>query len=407
MKDYKIFIIILLLSFIIIKNQSTDESYESENPTYNEPTDTLPIDTSDVSVNGTESDTTSSQVPDTTSSQVPDTTSFPSPDTTSFPVPPSTESPLIILLGYSGFKHLRNNGPRIVVYEFYVYFYRIRGQGTPGRILTFTINIIYYLRLLRQLQGMDADVPVNCTANDKKNNGDEDMFPFQCNFESNRTLNTVKSNDNYKFGDGNVSYIISSQANASSNFINEQTNENFPSYYTLNETTLNVSGLDFTFNGIMQIKEPKLEENDKQVLLAFDIGRGEGVLKNVSCQIVPHQIIIQENKTYRNYSLECSSDDSINAELNGVSGNINDYKVLLVLMKDEHTKLVTGANYESLYKRGSSSGLSGGAIAAIVIAFVIALIALAIIVMMCKKKVNVPAPFQESTLGINTNSISQ
>ena len=105
MKDYKIFIIILLLSFIIIKNQSTDESYESENPTYNEPTDTLPIDTSTVSVNGTESDTTSSQVPDTTS--------FPSPDTTSFPVPPSTESPLIILLGYSGFKHLGNNGKKL------------------------------------------------------------------------------------------------------------------------------------------------------------------------------------------------------------------------------------------------------------------------------------------------------
>ena len=252
---------------------------------------------------------------------------------------------------------------------------------------------------------MDADVPVNCTANDKKNNGDEDMFPFQCNFESNRTLNTVKSNDNYKFGDGNVSYIISSQANASSNFINEQTNENFPSYYTLNETTLNVSGLDFTFNGIMQIKEPKLEENDKQVLLAFDIGRGEGVLKNVSCQIVPHQIIIQENKTYRNYSLECSSDDSINAELNGVSGNINDYKVLLVLMKDEHTKLVTGANYESLYERGSSSGLSGGAIAGIVIACVVVLVGAAVAVIMLRKPSSAPIDNTTSVANLGNDNV--
>ena len=69
--------------------------------------------------------------------------------------------------------------------------------------------------------------------------------------------------------------------------------------------------------------------------------------------------------------------------------------------------LNTGINHQKLYKRGSSSGISGGAIAAIVIAFVVALIAIAIVATMCRKKSVAAAPFEESTLGINTNSISQ
>ena len=58
-----------------------------------------------------------------------------------------------------------------------------------------------------------------------------------------------------------------------------------------------------------------------------------------------------------------------------------------------------------LYNRGSSCGLSGGAIAGIVIACVIALLAVAIGAMLCRKT-NVPAPFQESILGVNTSNMA-
>ncbi len=67
--------------------------------------------------------------------------------------------------------------------------------------------------------------------------------------------------------------------------------------------------------------------------------------------------------------------------------------------------LNTDSNYIGYYNKGSSSGLSGGAIAWIVIASVIALLAFAIGVMLCRKP-KVPAPFQESTLGINISNIT-
>ena len=85
----------------------------------------------------------------------------------------------------------------------------------------------------------------------------------------------------------------------------------------------------------------------------------------------------------------------------------NGNQVMIYMADDETDWLNTGINHQSLYKRGSSSGLSGGAIAAIVISFFVALIAIAIIAMMCRKQKTVAAPFQESTLGIATNSISQ
>lgn len=372
MKSSQIFMFLLLLSFLIIKNQSTDET---DIPTEFEPSDTSPLDTSG---NGTE------PVTDT----IPDT------------VPPGTEAPLIILLGFSTFiaTTYTPKKPSYTVYTFVIYFYRMRGNGTLNTRLSFTITITYIDTFLRQLQSVDKNVPVDCVADPSKKNGDEDMLPFLCNFESNKTLNTVKSNDDYNFGNQTVTYEISSQANETSNHINLQTSTRFPSYFTLNETTFKVFGQNFSFNGFMK---KQLNNTDKVVYLAFDEGKGAGILKNVTCGIVP--------QAEKNYRLDCYSEDPIDAALEGVSGNIDDpYKVLLILMKDgQPQRIVTGANYQSLYKRDSSSGLSGGAIAAIVIAFVIALIALAIIVMMCKKTANVPAPFQESTLGINTNSINQ
>lgn len=82
------------------------------------------------------------------------------------------------------------------------------------------------------------------------------------------------------------------------------------------------------------------------------------------------------------------AEDGISAPLNGLMGIIspNGKRLLIYMGKGEDTTLNTGINHQSLYKRGNSSGgLSSGAIPAIVIACVVALIALAVIPMMCRK----------------------
>ena len=104
------------------------------------------------------------------------------------------------------------------------------------------------------------------------------------------------------------------------------------------------------------------------------------------------------------------AEESIVAPLNGVMGVISQTgKKLLIYMGDgEKNILNTGVNYQSLYKRtNSNSGLSGGAIAGIVIACVVALIALAVVAIMCRQKDDIKAPFDDSSLGIKTNSINQ
>ena len=107
------------------------------------------------------------------------------------------------------------------------------------------------------------------------------------------------------------------------------------------------------------------------------------------------------------YELACTANTNIKADLNGVSGiTSNTDEEIIIIMKPGSDTILnanSGYNYMSLYNRKSSSGLSGGAIAGIVIACIVALLAIAIGGMLCRRN-KVPAPFQESTLGINVSN---
>ena len=105
------------------------------------------------------------------------------------------------------------------------------------------------------------------------------------------------------------------------------------------------------------------------------------------------------------YELDCLAEQSIIAHLNGVNGITNSREKIIIYMNPGQDDILnTGNNYMGLYNRGSSSGLSGGAIAGIVIACIVALICITIGVMICRKP-NIPSSFQDSQLGANTNNI--
>ena len=380
MKVLELFLLLLLFSISlefknngIIRKLQTDESSDSE--IYSEESSL-----SDDYQSSDENESNNSEMDSDSKNQT-------SPVITDPVQPPNYPPPLIILTGYGLFQR------RITIVVFVVYFKRISGYNVLSRRLTFHVNIFYF-RSLRLLQ---EEVLAECT----RFTGDEDdNLQYNCTIpcDPNKNCSAVVSQNDFQFeNQTNVTHQISSFANVTSKDISKQIAP-FGNVVVLNNTFLEENGLKFTLTGNIT---DYLDSNEKEVVLSFDED-GKGNIKNVTCAIYSLRGNI--------YELDCMVEDGISATLNGVMGIIspNDKRLLIYMAEGEDTIINTGINHQSLYKRGNSSGgLSGGAIAAIVIATVVALIALAVIAMMCRKQGDVSGPFQESTLGINTNNISQ
>jgi hypothetical protein len=380
MKVLELFLLLLLFSISlefknngIIRKLQTDESSDSE--IYSEESSL-----SDDYQSSDENESNNSEIDSDSKNQT-------SPVITDPVQPPNYPPPLIILTGYGLFQR------RITIVVFVVYFKRISGYNVLSRRLTFHVNIFYF-RSLRLLQ---EEVLAECT----RFTGDEDdNLQYNCTIpcDPNKNFSAVVSQNDFQFeNQTNVTHQISSFANVTSKDISKQIAP-FGNVVVLNNTFLEENGLKFTLTGNIT---DYLDSNEKEVVLSFDED-GKGNIKNVTCAIYSLRGNI--------YELDCMVEDGISATLNGVMGIIspNDKRLLIYMAEGEDTIINTGINHQSLYKRGNSSGgLSGGAIAAIVIATVVALIALAVIAMMCRKQGDVSGPFQESTLGINTNNISQ
>lgn len=303
-------------------------------------------------------------------------------------------APYIFLVGYGLYYQWFPHPIRLVyIITFRIYFQRIRGYPILAIHITITIRI-YYFRRLRGLE--EEKVYANCT---RLSDDQDDFSQYDCEFtyNENKKINyfAVENEDTVFVNQPNITMDISSYANAT-RFNISSLKEPVPRIALLNDSRLEVNGLNFTLTG--HSNHPFIHGKD-HVLMSFDEGGGH--LKNATCKVLDLQ--------NQYFTFDCYCEDSISAPLNGAMGMVIDgeNQVMIYMAEDEPDWLNTGINHQSLYKRGSSSGLSGGAIAAIVISFVVALIAIVIIAMMCRRKKNDAAPFQESTLGIVTNSISQ
>ena len=262
--------------------------------------------------------------------------------------------------------------------------------------LTFTLQISYFLRI-RILD--EENTTANCT---RITENTDDFAQYKCEAlideKKAYKIASIASLNDFQFaGQKNVEWQISSLANVTSKNLTFQTAE-IKRIAILYITSLEVNGQNFTFTGYSN--HPFIEDKDK-VLMSFD--EGEGHLKNVTCKIL---LLDQETLKFK---FDCYSEYSINAPLNGAMGILLDdgRQVMLYMAENQPEMLNIGINYQSLYKRRKSNGLSGGAIVVIVISLVVILISIAVIVMMLRKKSAHTAPFEESALGFNMKSISQ
>ena len=273
----------------------------------------------------------------------------------------------------------------------------IYGRRIPPYYIYFTVKVTY-----RRLRGLQEDIEEKEEqANGIRITFDEDPdIKYNCTMNVDQNAEIVKAtldpSSIQSDDDSYTQFIISSLVNKT---INEdgiqKATEDILSQkiYFLNNTVLEENGLKFKLTG-----EATKFPDEKEITLFFD-EKGNGEIKNATCNAAHQESNI--------YVLDCLALTNINAHINGINGKTsNDQEQVIVYMKPESDQILnTGSNYMGLYNRGSSSGLSGGAIAGIVIACVAALLAIAIGAMLCRKT-NVPAPFQESTLGVNTSNIT-
>lgn len=309
---------------------------------------------------------------------------------------PTVDKSLLVLIAIGNYHVYPPPNRRI---NFIVYFKAIIGTYILPIRMTLIVRITYYYRLLRYLE--EKDEIANCER--FTYNLDPDI-KYNCSFPvpDNATIDKVTSDGDFKF-DGMFEsiapiIIMSSLVNETlkKNGIQSTEGEDLinKTYYLMNNTILEENGLKFKLTGEMDKKFP---ENQKVVLM-FD-EKGNGNIKNATC--------IMNNIENQIYELNCRAEKSINANLNAVNGitiSQNPEKLIIYMKPGSDDKLNTGNNNMGLYSRGSSSGLSGGAIAGIVITCVIALICITIGIMICRKSIISP-PFQESAVAVNTNNV--
>lgn len=388
MKKNELFLSLLLLCFITIQGKNNRIIRKLENIEDGENSDESVLETDDSFENSDTISEESSYLEE--SEDVTDVTDiFPSNQTD--PIQPlNLPAPLIFLVGYGNYAKPHRHFELYVI-TFEVYFQRVSGYNILSRRLTFHL-ILYYNRRLRALQ---EEGLANCS---RISPDSEDFIKYncQCPVDENRPLGSVVSRNDFIFeNQSNITMDISSFANFTSKDISTQVNPMQP-IVLLNNTKLEVYGRRFTLTGKIN---RQLISNPNEIIMSFD--EGDGHLKNATCSIV--------NQKGDECTLDCNSEESINAPLNGVSGIVpsTGQMLMLYMAENENDVLNTGIN-QNLYKKGSSSGLSGGAIAAIVICVVAALIGIALVAIFFKRGGKVPAaPFQESSIGINANNNSQ
>ena len=311
---------------------------------------------------------------------------------------------ILVEIGYFTGPSFIMNNPMEVLYTFIVYYLKINFFFPLPLHMRMTLTITYtnrYRVLFRALQEVGKkNIEAECTrfTYDYDNNARYNCsFPFDVN----QTILNVTADGNATFivSDGKFEPTIIATPYVNKTMFKEGIQnrkddgilEN-KKIYILNNTILEENGLKFKLTG-----ESLIPIGDNNAILSFD-EKGNGEIKNATCNIYK----IEGNI----YELDCTAKTNINAYLNGVNGitSNTDEKIIIIMKPDSDNILNvnSGNNYLSLYGRKSSSGLSAGAIAGIVISCIIVLLAIAIGGMLCRR-IKVPATFQESTLGINVS----
>ena len=268
----------------------------------------------------------------------------------------NTEDIAIVVLGFSNYTLI---DLRIT---FNIYFFALEDFEFP-ELLNFT-SVITYNSILRILDDGDD---VNC---EKEAVVNENKLKYKCAIDAkNSNIKNIAINKDINFDGNEVDLIISPLA---SEYINNL--QNLPESYTnllenanifvLQKSKLNQNEKVFNISGIME-ENPQFELNKNITLITNSSSQQNK--KEINCRIV--------DTTLAKYTLNCRLDDNVKYDLNNSLGVVDD-DILLVSFEDNSiitydTNTSEYTNHRLFYKK--SSGLSAGAIVAIILVPIIAL----------------------------------
>ena len=300
--------------------------------------------------------------------------------------------PRIILLGFGNYKKVSED------ITFNVFFKRIYTKVYP-KYIYLTITLISNRRLRNLEEKVEA---IRCEIEDNADNYD---LKYNCNYRT--ELNDITSiSVDPKIGFGNDT----------DNF----TEIDVPITSNVNKDIKNIQNAESDLEKIIILENSNKTQNDEKFFINGEANEklnngpvtlyleeiGYGGKNNISC--------ILSDIGNNNYELECIPKVSIFARLDNSEGTTFDNKSLLISMLDDKEEVffnIPNNKYEN--KISSSKGLTGGAIAAIVISCVVAVFAIVIISIILKMPKNPKTPtiqkspmeMYESDVKINNNKL--
>ena len=306
--------------------------------------------------------------------------------------------PRIILLGFGNYKKVSED------ITFNVFFKRIYTKVYPKYIyLTITLISNRRLRNLEEkVEKIRCELEVNADNNNPEENND---LKYNCNYRTElNDITSISVDPKIEFGNDTDNFTeidVPITSNANKDIKNIQNAESgLEEIIILENSNKTQNDEKFFING----ETNKKLNNGPVTLYLEEIGYGGK--NNISC--------ILSDIGNNNYELECTPKVSIFARLDNSEGTTFDNKSLLISMLDDKEEVffnIPNNKYEN--KISSSKGLTGGAIAAIVVSCVVAVIAIIIISIILKMPKNPKTPtiqkspmeMYESDVKINNNKL--
>ena len=305
------------------------------------------------------------------------------------------------ILGYNGYKTKKNPKPinplRPVVIEFTL-FVKFTSILPFGKI-TFSMKCTYYTvaYVLRRLQVKQTEENTTAVCEMESLDDESQTASYTCSAETTQVPDQAESLNNFEFFDDSGEPVLmeTQEINFSKDALEGGKNltiqtSTYKDIVSINEAAFMANENEndtssFLVKGYLSgSQKSTVAKQDSLIMTFYDVINEERFGYNTTCEVINHDV--------DDFSIKCSPEHNVSARNQYLTnGTTLDNKVGIYLNTTNKTDNFSLLKYGKTTKnsnvvwRKTSSGLSGGAIAGIVIACAVTLILITILLMFLRK----------------------